>query len=99
MSLALIADGHAHFVGVEGPILGALEALLVVPVPFGASQVSGLGRVERGELADTVDEVITLEAGSAGAGVVVALALILNGNADFVETAGAQSKSLEDEAL
>ena len=55
MSLALIADGHAHFVGVEGPILGALEALLVVPVPFGASQVSGLGRVERGELADTVN--------------------------------------------
>ena len=45
MSLALVGDRHADLVGVEGPVLGAGEADLVVPVPGGASEISGLGVV------------------------------------------------------
>lgn len=39
MSLALIGDGHADVVGVEGPLVGASQANLVVPVPGSASEI------------------------------------------------------------
>ena len=37
--VALAADLHANFIAVEHPVVGALEADIVVPVPSGASRV------------------------------------------------------------
>ena len=48
-SLALVANCHTDLVGVEDPAVGAGNANLVVPVPFGASEIRGLGVVEVGE--------------------------------------------------
>lgn len=37
--VALTADLDAYFIAVEDPVVGALEAEVVVPVPSGASEV------------------------------------------------------------
>ena len=59
MSLALVGDGHADLVSIEGPVLGAGEADLVVPVPGGASRVSGLGVVEVREEALSILKIVS----------------------------------------
>ena len=65
VSFALVRDGHANLVSVEGPSVRAGEADLVVPVPGSASQVRGLGSVSRGEDALSLNEVVSGEAGQA----------------------------------
>jgi hypothetical protein len=57
---------------------------LVVPVPGGASGVSGLGIVEGTENAGPVLEVVSLETSQTQASGVVGFALITDGNADLV---------------
>ena len=84
VSLALVGDGHADLVSIEGPVLGAGEADLVVPVPGGASRVSGLGVVEVREKTESVGEVIALEAFSAVTVHGMSLALIGDGHTDFI---------------
>jgi hypothetical protein len=84
MSLALVGDGHADLVGVEGPVLGAGEANLVVPVPFSTTRISGLGVVEVREKTESVSEVIALEALGAVTVHGMSLALIGDGHTDLV---------------
>ena len=88
VSFALIRDGGADVVSVEGPSVGAFQADLVVPIPGSASLISGLGIVGEGEEALSVLEVISFVADGAVAGSVVLLALVGNGNADFVGVEG-----------
>jgi hypothetical protein len=61
-----------------------LKADLVVPVPGGASGVSGLGTVESSEDTGSVLEVVSLEASEAKASGVGSLALITDGDAHFL---------------
>jgi aspartate carbamoyltransferase regulatory subunit len=88
VSLALVGDGHADLVSIEGPVLGAGEADLVVPVPGGASRVSGLGVVEVREEALSILKIVSLETFSAETSGVVSLALVGDGHADLVSIEG-----------
>jgi aspartate carbamoyltransferase regulatory subunit len=88
VSLALVGDGHANLVSIEGPVLGAGEADLVVPVPGGASRVSGLGVVEVREEALSILKIVSLETFSAETSGVVSLALVGDGHADLVSIEG-----------
>ena len=65
MSFALIGNGNADFVSIEDPVFGAGKADLVIPVPGGASGVSGLGMVEFREDTLSFNQVISFEAFSA----------------------------------
>lgn len=65
MSLALIGDGHADVVGVEGPLVGASQANLVVPVPGSASKIGRSSGVGRGVDALSFLKVIAGKAGQA----------------------------------
>ena len=80
----MVGDGHANFVGVEGPVLGAGEADLVVPVPGGASRVSGLGVVEVREDTLSFSKIVSLETLSAETSGVMSLALVGDRHADLV---------------
>ena len=88
MSFTLVRDGGADFISVEDPSVGAFQADLVVPVPGSASLISGLGVVGEGEEALSVLEVISFVADGAVTGNVVFLALVSNGDADFVGVEG-----------
>ena len=80
----MVGDGHADLVSVEGPVLGAGEANLVVPVPFSTTRISGLGVVEVREKTESVSEVIALEALGAVTVHGMSLALIGDGHTDLV---------------
>ena len=84
VSFALVRNRNADLVGVEDPSVGALQADLICPVPGSTSGISRLGVVGGREDAGTVNEVVALEAGSAGTGGIVSAALVGNGNADLV---------------
>ena len=58
----MIGDGNADSVSIEGPLSGAGEADLLVPVPGSTSGVGGLGVVEVREDALSFLEVVSLEA-------------------------------------
>ncbi len=85
---ALIGNGGADLIGVEGPSIGAGEADLVVPIPGGASGIGGLGVVGFGEEALSVLEVVSLEAGGTGSAVFGGGALVSDGDADLVVVEG-----------
>ena len=84
MSFALVRDGHADVIGIEGPIFGADQALLIVPVPGSTSEVGGLGIVEVGEDTFAFLEVVSLEAFSAVSVHSVGFTLIRDGHADVI---------------
>ena len=62
----MVRNWHANLVSVENPFVRAGEADLVVPIPFTASRISGLGIVGVGEEAFSVFKIISLEASEAG---------------------------------
>jgi hypothetical protein len=57
---------------------------LVIPIPGRASRIRWLGVVEFGENADSMLDVIALEAGQTVTLIVVSSALVRNGNADIL---------------
>ena len=63
--LALIGDRDTHSLTVEDPVVGALKALLLTPVPKGTAEVSVF--LFRGFLANTGDELVSSIAESASA--------------------------------
>ena len=96
VSLALIRDGHTDILSVEGPSLGALEANLVIPIPSGTSEVSGVGGIFRGVNTLTIDIVVTSKAGEAVSGSLVeGVALGAHGSADAVSIEPAPVSALD----
>jgi hypothetical protein len=95
VSFTLVSDGNANLVGIEEPSAGAFQADLVVPVPSSASEIGGLGVVTIGENALSVFEVVSLEAGEAGTGIVVSFAEIGDSNAHFLVVEGPSVGALE----
>ena len=69
---------------VEDPSFGASQADLVVPVPGGASRVSGLGVVEVREETLSFSKIVSLETLSAETSGVMSLALVGDRHADLV---------------
>ena len=84
MRSTVVRDRHADFISVEDPLFRAGEADLVVPVPGGASRVSGFHVIRGREDASSVDEVVSLEAGEAVTVLGVSGALVSNGNTSAV---------------
>jgi len=97
--LALITDRNADFLGIEGPVLRALKADLVIPVPGGASSISGLGIVESTEDTSSILEVVSLEASKAETSNVTCLALITNGDTDLVSVEGPVLRASEADLI
>ena len=83
MSSALIRNGNADFVSIEGPLLGAGKTDLIVPIPGGASRIGGLGIVEGGESTDSVFEIVALETGQTETCGIGSLALVADGSTDL----------------
>jgi hypothetical protein len=80
---ALVTDRHADIFIVEDPTLRAHETHLVVPVPLSAAGVSGLGAVGGRKGANSILEVVALEAGQTETSGIVGFALIADGYADL----------------
>ena len=84
MRSTVVRDRHADFISVEDPLFRAGEADLVVPVPGGASEVSRLLVVISREDADSIDQVVSLEAGEAVTIIGMRGALVRNGNTNII---------------
>jgi hypothetical protein len=95
VSFTLISNRNANLVGIGEPSAGAFQADLVVPVPSSAAEIGGLGVVTIGENALSVFEVVSLEAGEAGTGIVVSFAEIGNSNTNFLVVEGPSVGALE----
>ena len=70
MGIAVVINRHASLVSVEEPSLGTGKTHLVLPVPTGTANVSGVSVVELREQTGTILEVVTAvtsEAVSVGA--------------------------------
>lgn len=80
--VALIGNRHTDVVAVEDPVVGALKTSLLVPVPGGASDIGNL--LNGGEDALSVVQVIANITAEAGSVAIKGVALIRNGNTDFV---------------
>ena len=80
----MIGDGNTDTVSILDPVLGASEADLIVPIPGGTSEVSGLHVVGFREDAFSFNEVVSLVASSAVTIFGVFSALVRDGNTNFV---------------
>jgi hypothetical protein len=84
VGVAVIINGHTGLVSIEEPSLGAGKAHLVLPVPAGTTDISGVGIVELGEETSSVLEVVSREAGQAVTLGISRGALVGNRSADLV---------------
>lgn len=78
----MVRDWDADLVGVEDPVVGALEAKLLVPVPGGTSNVRD--RLSGSKNAFSIVQIVSSVAGKASASAVKSIALIRNRDANFV---------------
>jgi hypothetical protein len=71
MSAALVGHGYTCLIGVENPVVGALNTHLRIPRPYSAAGIAWMGVIECGEDAGTIAEIITFVAGKAGTSAIV----------------------------
>jgi hypothetical protein len=95
----LVGDGHASFLSVENPLVGAFQADLVGPVPGSTAEVGRLGVVGGAEDASSVAEVVTLEASGTVTVGGVSFALIRDSDALLVSVENPSFGALEADLI